>query len=899
MTMLALEWVISMHKVGEWVLDKGNKRRVRILEIHELWDYRTFHVYEPVEEYTYYLAEDSVEDIEDDFDLFHMKYLLTASRIKDEMGRGILTSVGDSIIPLPHQIYALNRALSDNDIRYLIADEVGLGKTIEAGLIIKELKARGLVKKTLIVAPKGLITQWHDEMKTKFNEDFKIILPEDLEIIKRLYNNPNPWENFQQVICSMDSIKPLKQRHGWDQERVEKYNKERIESLLKVDWDLIVIDEAHRVGGSSSDVARHKMARALADVCPYLLLLTATPHQGKTEPFLRLIKLLDKGAFPGEQAIVKEQVAPYVIRTEKREAIDADGNRLFKDRVVTTIDINWEKRHELQRCLYEEVTGYVAYGYDRARREKKYYIGFLMILMQRLVTSSTRAIREYLERRLDVLEGEEANLSRYSEEDFYEADIEESSQELVKARPIDIKKEKMEIERLLSLAKLSENQYLDVKAEQLLDTIFKLGAAGKDSKILLFTEFIATQKYLKDILEKKGFKVTVLNGSMSLEERNAVLKEFKEKVQILISTDAGGEGLNLQFCHIVINYDLPWNPMKIEQRIGRVDRIGQEEDVQAYNFLLKDTVEGRVREVLEEKLAIILEQFGIDKMGDILDSTQSEMDFTDVYIHSIMNPKGTNLYTEKIEEEIRERTARICEVKGLLKDEKTLDKSMVSEINKLPIPHWTRNMYANYQFSKGQEVNILEREVIDFNNSKVQEILQRDEYWINSGKIPILNIAGITYERGYWSLWEIRVNENVKERAFFPLFLNENYIFRGPSAKILWDALIDEQSKIHISSSRDFSEEDYMRIHNKAEDIAYNYFQEIKSNYEERLGKYKGKHELAFKLRRDAMERIGLEEVKRFRIKKLEEEEKAWREEMDKSQRIIPVLRPIYILGLE
>lgn len=147
----------------------------------------------------------------------------------------------------------------------------------------------------------------------------------------------------------MDSIKLLEKRAGWDEDRTREYNRERLDSLKKVDWDLIIIDEAHRVAGSSSNVARYKMARTLADVSSYLLLLTATPHQEKTEPFLRLVRLLYKEAFPGINAVVKEQVAPYVIRTEKREAIDSEGNRLFNNRVVSTIDILWEKRHSLQR----------------------------------------------------------------------------------------------------------------------------------------------------------------------------------------------------------------------------------------------------------------------------------------------------------------------------------------------------------------------------------------------------------------------------------------------------------------------------------------------------------------------------------------------------------------------
>ncbi|WP_028309576.1 DEAD/DEAH box helicase [Desulfitibacter alkalitolerans] len=889
-----------MYQTGQWVFDKDNNRKVKILDVNELWDYRTFHVYEPIHKSTYYISEDSIGESIGHYDnLFYLKYLLLAAKIKNELAGGILSSVGDNIIPLPHQIYALNRALANNEVRYLIADEVGLGKTIEAGLIIKELKTRGLIRKVLIVAPKGLITQWHHEMKTKFNEDFKVLLPEDYDTIKRLYGNLNPWDNFAQVICSMDSIKPLEKRLGWDADKIAAYNKDRIESLLKVDWDMIIIDEAHRVGGSSSDVARYKMARALAEVSPYLLLLTATPHQGKTEPFLRLIRLLDKDAFPGEQAIVRSQVAPYVIRTEKREAVDAEGNKLFKNRKINTLNIGWELRHDLQKQLYEEVTQYVATGYDKARKEKKYYLGFLMILMQRLVSSSTRAIREYLDRRWSILEAQEAELTGYNEDDFYDNEAEEAIEELIKAKSLNIKKEKMEIQDLLAIARLAENQYLDAKAESLLDTIFKINIDEQKFKLLIFTEFIATQNYLKDVLEQKGFNVTTLNGSMNLEERSVVLKDFKEKAQILVSTDAGGEGLNLQFCNTVVNYDLPWNPMKIEQRIGRIDRIGQTEDVQVFNYMLKDTVEYRVKEVLEQKLATILEQFGVDKMGDILDTTQSEVDFTSVYMESINNPKGINLYTGNLEKEIKEKTEKITEVKDLLMDEKVLDKSLAAKINKLPIDHWIRSMYQNYHLSLGREVGLFEIAELDFNNSSVQEMLNRNESWIYTNTIPVLRIDGLNYDNGCWSLWEIGINENEKERRYFPIFLNENLVFRGPSSKILWDALINDQSKIEALLPRPFSEDQFKIVLDKAKDVAYGHFQEIKSSYENKLDKQRGKHELAFKLRKEAIDRIGLSHVKNFRKKQLEQEELVWKEELAKKERIIPILKPIYIVYLE
>lgn len=414
-----------MFNIGDWVLDKENKKAVRVVETNDLWGYKSYNVFDPVEQKTYFLPEKKICSVDagDDFSIHYFKYIVTSAKINNELANGILSSIGDSIIPLPHQIYALNRALSGNKVRYIIADEVGLGKTIEAGMIIKELKTRGLINRILIVCPKGLITQWHMEMKSKFNENFNIVLPDDFDSIKRIYGDDNIWSNFSQVICSLDSVKPLERRSGWSQEKIDEYNKERLGSLISAGWDIIIIDEAHRVGGSSADVARYKLGSALADVSPYLLLLTATPHQGKTEPFLRLIRLLDKDAFPDSNAVVKEQVNPYVIRTEKREAVDGEGNRLFKDRITKTVNIEWEDRHSLQKQLYQMVTKYVSEGYNKARKEKKNYIGFLMVLMQRLVTSSTRAIRVNLERRLNILQNSETKLVSLSEADLLEADV--------------------------------------------------------------------------------------------------------------------------------------------------------------------------------------------------------------------------------------------------------------------------------------------------------------------------------------------------------------------------------------------------------------------------------------------------------------------------------------------
>ena len=901
MIMLLRGWKIEMFKTGEWAYDKENKRPVKIIEANDLWGYASYNVYEPVQNRSYILPEDKVcnmTDAEDEFDIHYFRYIIISARINNELANGILSSIGDNIIPLPHQIYALNRALSKNKVRYIIADEVGLGKTIEAGLIIKELKTRGLIRRILIICPKGLLTQWHSEMKNKFNEDFNIVLPEDFGSIKRIYGEGNAWSHFSQVICSMDSVKPMEKRNGWDKSKIDEYNKERFKSLISASWDMVIIDEAHRIAGSSSDVARYKLGKGLAETSPYLLLLTATPHQGKTEPFLRLIRLLDRNAFPDSNAIVKEQVAPYLIRTEKREAVDAEGNRLFKSRITKAVNISWELRHNIQRQLYEMVTDYVSEGYNRAVREKKNYLGFLMVLMQRLVTSSTRAIKENLKKRLSILQSHEVQISKLSEDELWEADPEESVEDLIGTKSLNIKKEIIDIKNILAVANQAENQYVDAKAEKLLEFLYKL-QDDENLKAIVFTEFVATQKFLKELLQEKGYKTVILNGSMDIDERNRVLEDFKDNAQILVSTDAGGEGLNLQFCNIVVNYDLPWNPMKIEQRIGRVDRIGQKRDVYVFNFMLSGTVEFRIRQVLEEKLSVIFKQLGVDKMGDVLDSEDAEVDFTDVYIKGITNPKDIGYYTDKLEGEIRDKTKRISEIKGLLKDEKVIDKSIVKGINSLPLQALLRQMYINYQFSKGYEANLIQDSFIDLNNEQVKKMLSEMPISVKVNRIPVLNVEGVNNERGYWSLWEVNINGSSKNRRIFPLFINQNNIMRLASSKILWEDMLKEESKIYFKGYKDFDDSTYDIIYQKAGDCAFNLFSKMKENYLNELSKEQEKYRYAFKLRKEAAERIGLAAVRIHRIKSIEKEEETWEKGIQRQRTIIPALKPICIVFLE
>ena len=603
-----------MFQAGDFVFDTIENTNVQVLEKIEAWGYVSYKVFNPATGRVYKASEEQLSSGGNSqlLDENYLRYVMQLAKIKNETAGGFLSSLVSGIIPLPHQLHVLNRAMETNNIRYILADEVGLGKTIEAGMIIKELKSRGLVSRVLVVCPTGLVTQWASEMQDKFHEKFQVILPSDYDTIRRLTDNNDVYGQFDQVISPMDSIKPLEKHAGWTDERVEKYNEERIYSIINSGWDLIIIDEAHRVAGSSGEVARYKLGNLLSKASPYLLLLSATPHNGKTEPFLRLVRLLDADAFPNAKSIVKEQVAPFLIRTEKREAIDNQGNLLFKNRVTHLVPLVWDERNNLQRELYKMVSSYVSKTYNKALRNKKknMCLIFLLIIMQRMVTSSTAAIRKSLERRLDVLENQQTHLGNLSEQDLDELDIEDGVEDALEAISLDMEAEAEELRQIIAVAKQAQFQNQDAKVEPLFDTIDAILAADSTQKVIIFTEFVATQDYLKELLSNRGYSVTVLNGSMSIDERNEAMREFKTKTSIFISTDAGGEGLNLQFANIIINYDLPWNPMKIEQRCGRADRIGQQRDVHIYNMIVTDTVESRVREVLEEKLSVILKEMG-------------------------------------------------------------------------------------------------------------------------------------------------------------------------------------------------------------------------------------------------------------------------------------------------
>lgn len=889
-----------MFNIGDFVFDTIAGANVQIMERIELWGYTSYKVFNPANGSVYKATGEQLKrgGSEAQLDENYLRYVTLLSKIRNETSAGILSALSSGVIPLPHQLHVLERALETRNIRYILADEVGLGKTIEAGMIIKELKARGLITRILVVCPTGLVSQWSVEMQEKFHEKFQVILPSDFDTIRRLTDNDDVYGQFDQVISPMDSIKPVEKHAGWSDKRVEKYNQERIEAIINSGWDLIIIDEAHRVAGSSSYVARYKLGYLLSQASPYLLLLTATPHNGKTEPFLRLVRLLDEQAFPNYKSIVKEQVAPYLIRSEKREAIDNNGNLLFKKRYTHLVELHWDERHSLQRQLYELVSSYVSKIYDKARwnRKKNMCLIFLMIIMQRMVTSSTAAVRQSMEHRLRVLLEEETRVNTMSESDWDERDIEDGDADAMEAMSLDRSAEIEKLKMIISVAKQAEFQHHDVKVDALFDTIDELQSEDPAQKIILFTEFVGTQVYLKKLLESRGYSVSVLNGSMDIEERNNALNEFKMSTGIFISTDAGGEGLNLQFENIIINYDLPWNPMKIEQRCGRADRIGQQRDVHIYNMIIGDTVESRVREVLEEKLSVIMKELGIDKYSDVLDSEVAECDFTDAYMSSIGHASRIEQNIYSVEMEMRQQAGNALKYKDILHEEKDLTQLVGKESN-FDVDTALRQMLVYYESWKGNDPTIIDR--ISINDEMITKHLCGSIVQDHTRQLMSVGIRNFPNEAGYFMLWELSVSENTQDKRIIPIFVNESYVLRPMAGSKIMEVFLDGSSRLDCRMVHNLSEENYQRLQEICMNFAYNTFVELKEKQTKRSTEQYEKYNYALSLRREAAGHIGIENIRRSRISKLEREEREIEEEHKRSGTVLPDFRLMILIQLE
>ncbi len=548
-----------------------------------------------------------------DFDTPAEFYLLTeATRLSLAYEHDRLVSLSNSRTKLePYQVAAVHKVTSAWEQRFLIADDVGLGKTIEVGMILKELKARHRADRILILCPAGLALQWRREMAEKFDEPFEVLHSRML----REWRSTKPAGEelsvrYPQAIVSIDTAKPREEHSN-------------APDFTEAHWDVVVVDEAHRVaqhGVSETLNKRHVLARDIAPSCDALLLLSATPHDGDPNAFHSLVSLLDPLRFPSPNEITPEDLDPLMVRRGKGEIRRDDGSPLFPPRWVKTTPVEFTAA-ELD--LYNAVTNYVRDGYRQANEQRDTAVGFLMVLLQKRMVSSIAAIRKSLERRLIALEHPEA--ATLTPQERRELRDRDDDDEALSDQQREALQEKLEAARL----KLSEPAHqaemavvrhlvnqaraitVDSKARELRRFVDGLLAQSPDEKILIFTEYTDTLDYLRDEVLADLGPIAQIYGGMDMEERLRQEQFFAgPEARLMLATDAAGEGINLQFCHLMINYELPWNPNRIEQRIGRLHRYGQTRAVRAYNLQVLNTREGIILAKLLDKIETIERQLG-------------------------------------------------------------------------------------------------------------------------------------------------------------------------------------------------------------------------------------------------------------------------------------------------
>ena len=568
---------------------------------------------------------------------------LESHRIRNAFQFDPLYAVSVSQIdPLPHQIEAVyNYMMKNPRIRFLLADDPGAGKTIMAGLLLKELKYRGLVERTLIVVPGHLKDQWLREMKERFQEHFSIV---DRNVMNTEWGK-NVFADKNQVIISMDFAKQEDVRFA----------------LRDVKWDLCIVDEAHKMaaykyGQKISKTQRYTFGELISPLTTYLLFLTATPHRGDPENFRLLLDLLEPGFFANTSMLsesIQNKDNPLFLRRLKEDLKNFEGAPIFPPRTVETINYYLS---DDEKKLYNAVTEYVEKHFNKALEKEKRNVTFALTILQRRLASSLCAIRKSLERRRDRLrdlyekgsliqEGYTADAS--IDEDYIE-DLEEEErwkkeeellEKLTSAETLEELKDEIEkLESLVAMAKEVENKGVEIKLNELKKVMESEKLQETKTKLLIFTESKDTLEYLVKKLKSWGYSVAYIHGGMSLDARIKAETDFRNQAQIMVSTEAGGEGINLQFCWLMVNYDIPWNPNRLEQRMGRVHRYGQKHEVHIYNLVAKDTREGQILSKLFEKLSKIRSHLGSDRVFDVIGEVLVGKSLKDLIIEAIANP---------------------------------------------------------------------------------------------------------------------------------------------------------------------------------------------------------------------------------------------------------------------
>lgn len=557
--------------------------------------------------------------------------------------------------PLPHQLEAIyDYLLKLARVRFLLADDAGAGKTIMAGLLIRELQLRGLAERILIVCPSNLSFQWQRELKEKFDEKFLVLKGADI----REQFGVNQWLEQKKVITSLDLAKRT----------------EILPGLRQVQWDLIIVDEAHRMSWTppARKTARYALGELLRDTSDHILLLTATPHKGDPANFTLFLQLLDSDAYADVRSIreaMERRRAPFYLRRTKEAMVyfperRSDGTwvaeKIFTKRIPHTVNFQIDGP---EFDLYREITRFVkrqsakaaAQGDDPRARA----VGFLMSLYQRRLASSTYAMRHSLENRVRRLEEglkKAQELARLAPPDLPDPEeieeMEENERERLEqmleaitlaGNAEQVREEIVELRQLAKQAQAVESADAEAKLSKLKDLLHCEGFFDHaDQRLLLFTEFRDTLDYLVEKLKTWGFKVGCIHGGMKPGSRNDPgtrlysEQQFRDgAIQVLVATEAAGEGINLQVCNILFNYDIPWNPNRLEQRMGRIHRYGQRKDCLIFNFAATNTIEGRVLQRLFEKLQEIRNALDDDAVfnvvGEILPAAHVERILRDYY----------------------------------------------------------------------------------------------------------------------------------------------------------------------------------------------------------------------------------------------------------------------------
>lgn len=500
------------------------------------------------------------------------------------------------IDPLPHQLHVAHKVVTSGDVNWLIADDVGLGKTIEVGLILHALAQRNRCRRVLIVCPAGLVRQWQEEMRFKFDQLFEIY-GRDFVV-----HDAAHWRLHEKAIISLDLAK-------------REENREMLRAAGT--WDVVIFDEAHRLGRGESGARteRYRLAEALRPLTPSMLLLTATPHQGKTARFAALLELVRPDLRDALRTLEAnpEIVADVVVRNRKARVTDAAGQPIFRGHDTHRIHV---EPSEATRRFDQKLQRYLRHGYALSARTgaRGRAIGFVMTTYRKLASSSVAAISRALELRLERLRAESASplssgpssIEGLIEAGALDQDDLADQKELFGATAF-FEEEEAQVALLLELARVARSR--DEKLRRFIDDVARPLLARGDS-LLVFTEYRATQRYLAEQLEAllpAVGKPALVHGSMILEDKMESVRRFNTgEARVLVSTEAGGEGLNLhRACHVMVNYDLPWNPSRLVQRIGRLYRYGQTKRVVVFNLLTQDGFDNAAIALMLERVETI------------------------------------------------------------------------------------------------------------------------------------------------------------------------------------------------------------------------------------------------------------------------------------------------------